>query len=141
MEAEMAPQWKTLKSCEPPTQATSTATICSEVGAPAFMQGKERFSARQGESRISPCVRTGSETQTFEREPGRTADPSATLGMTKGRVTLPSMVVAKQTLGRAEGGVFVSAYSATTIDRSVTLPFIIPRACDFIDFSREVIEF
>jgi hypothetical protein len=32
------------------------------------------------------CVRT-SETQTFEREPGRTADPSAALGMTKGRAS------------------------------------------------------
>jgi hypothetical protein len=31
------------------------------------------------------CVRTN-ETQTFVEEPGRTADPSAALGMTKGSV-------------------------------------------------------
>jgi hypothetical protein len=34
------------------------------------------------------CVRTN-ETQAFVWEPGRTEDPSAALGMTKGRVTLP----------------------------------------------------
>ena len=73
-----------------------------------------------------------SETQTFEREPGRTADPSAALGMTKGRAALPC-TAAKQTLGREEGGVFASAYLATTIYGSVTLPFVIPRGCDFID--------
>ena len=30
-----------------------------------------------------------SESRNFEQEPGRTADPSAALGMTKGRGTLP----------------------------------------------------
>jgi len=35
------------------------------------------------------------------REPGRTADPSASLGMTKGRPALPRTVVAKQTLTKA----------------------------------------
>jgi hypothetical protein len=36
------------------------------------------------------------------------------------------MVVAEQTLGGEEGGVFVSANLATTISGSVTLPFVIP---------------
>ena len=70
-----------------------------------------------------------SETQTFVREPGRTADPSAALGMTKGRAALPC-TAAKQTLGREEGGVFASAYLATTIYGSVTLPFVIPSAAE-----------
>ena len=52
--------------------------------------------------------------------------------MTKGRAALPC-TAAKQTLGREEGGVFASAYLATTIYGSVTLPFVIPRGCDFID--------
>ena len=45
--------------------------------------------------------------------------------MTKGRAALPC-TAAKQTLGREEGGVFASAYLATTIYGSVTLPFVIP---------------
>jgi len=48
------------------------------------------------------------------REPGRTADPSASLGMTKGRVTL-RCTVAKQTLDSEKGGVLVRAYLATPI--------------------------
>src|ERR1700734_16950 len=45
--------------------------------------------------------------------------------MTKGRAALPC-TAAKQTLGREEGGVFASAYLATTIYGRVTLPFVIP---------------
>jgi hypothetical protein len=70
-----------------------------------------------------PTCRKRLETQTFEREPGRTADPSAALGMTKGRVALPC-TAARQTLG----GAFVSAYIATTIYGRVALPFVIPSA-------------
>ena len=58
------------------------------------------------------CVRTN-ETHTFVREPGRTADPSASLGMTKGRLVLPcSLLNGRWT---REGGVLVSAYFATII--------------------------
>ena len=49
--------------------------------------------------------------------------------MTKGRAALPC-TAAKQTLGREEGGVFASAYLATTIYGSVTLPFVIPSAAE-----------
>jgi hypothetical protein len=52
--------------------------------------------------------------------------------MTKGKAALPG-TAAKGTLDREEGGVLVSAYLATTIYRSVTLPFVIQRACDFFD--------
>ena len=45
--------------------------------------------------------------------------------MTKGRAALPRTAV-KQTLGMEKGGVFISAYLATTIYGSVTLPFVIP---------------
>jgi hypothetical protein len=58
------------------------------------------------------------------REPGRTTDPSASLGMTKG-AALPGMA-AKQRLG----GVLVSGYLATTIYGSVTVPFVIPSAAE-----------
>ena len=43
----------------------------------------------------------------------------------KGKAALPC-TAAKGTLGREEGGVLVSAYLATTIYGSVTLPFVIP---------------
>jgi hypothetical protein len=72
-------------------------------------------------------VRTN-ETQTFVWEPGRTADPSAALGMTKGKAALPC-TAANQTLDREEG-TFWSAYFATTIYGSVTLPFVIPSAAE-----------
>jgi hypothetical protein len=45
--------------------------------------------------------------------------------MTKGRAALPC-TAAKQTLG----SVFASAYLATTIYGSVTLPFVIPSAAE-----------
>jgi hypothetical protein len=50
--------------------------------------------------------------------------------MTKGRAALPC-TAAKQTLGREVGGVFASAYLATTIYGSVTLPFVIPSVPGF----------
>jgi hypothetical protein len=52
----------------------------------AQLEGSQDRTWQEGALRV--CVRTN-KTQTFEREPGRTADPSAALGMTKGRVTRP----------------------------------------------------
>ena len=68
------------------------------------------------------------EPQTFVWELGRTADPSATLGMTKGRAALPCSA-AKQTLDEAERRIG-EPLLGNTLSGSVTLPFVIPSVAE-----------
>jgi hypothetical protein len=77
--------------------------------------------------RISPLRYT--RPKTFPGTVRGTADPSAALGMTKGKV------VAGEKGGCWQKGLFITLSAATTCQIATTLPFVIPRACDFSIFS------